>query len=154
HLNLMWEVDLLGPLLLIRAAVPHMRTAGAGHIINISSRAAVFPGPGPYERREEQPGSARGSFYAMVKAGLERFSQALAVELFESNIAVNALSPEGRINTPGSMYWTHRDTAPEDLPIEVAEQMGKSAVWICEQPPAEYNGHIDFDEALCREQGL
>ncbi len=155
HLNMMWEVDLLGPLMLFRAAVPHMRTAGHGHILNISSRAGVFPGPGPYRRGEDkQPGGARGSFYAMVKAGLERFTQALAIELGDANISVNALSPQGRINTPGSMYWTHRDTDPADLPFEEATMMGMAAVWICEQPPAEYSGHIDFDEEFCREHGL
>jgi citronellol/citronellal dehydrogenase len=155
HLNMMWEIDLLGPLMLIRAAVPHMRAAGRGHILNISSRAGVFPGPGPYRRGEDtQPGGARGSFYAMVKAGLERFTQALAIELEDANIAVNALSPQGRINTPGSMYWTHRDTDPADLPFEEATKMGRAAVWICEQPPAEYSGHIDFDEEFCREHGL
>jgi NAD(P)-dependent dehydrogenase (short-subunit alcohol dehydrogenase family) len=155
HLNMMWEVDLLGPLMLIRAAVPHMRTAGHGHILHISSRAGVVPGPGPYRRGEDkQPGGARGSFYAMVKAGLERFTQALAIELGDANISVNALSPQGRINTPGSMYWTHRDTDPADLPFEEATMMGMAAVWICEQPPAEYSGHIDFDEEFCREHGL
>jgi NAD(P)-dependent dehydrogenase (short-subunit alcohol dehydrogenase family) len=155
HLELMWDVDLRGPLMMIRAALPHLRAAGAGHIINISSRAGVFPGPGPYDRTPgDQPGSARGSFYAMVKAGLERFTQALAMELQSANISVNALSPQGRINTPGSMYWTHRETPIEELPFETADKMGKSAVWICEQPPQEYTGHILFDEELCREQGL
>jgi NAD(P)-dependent dehydrogenase (short-subunit alcohol dehydrogenase family) len=155
HLNLMWNVDLLGPLMLIRHALPHLREAGRGHIINVSSRAGVFPGPGPYNRDPStQPGGARGSFYAMVKAGLERFTQALAIELESSDISVNALSPEGRIDTPGSMYWTNRDTPIDELEFEAADLMGKAAVWMCEQPPREFTGHIRFDEELCAEQGL
>jgi len=155
HLDLMWNVDLLGPLMLMRFALPHLRAAGRGHIINISSRAGVFPGPGPYNRdRPQQPGGVRGSFYAMVKAGLERFTQALAIELEPADISVNALSPEGRIDTPGSMYWTNRDTPVDELQFEEAALMGKAAVWICEQPPAEFTGHIRFDEELCAERGL
>lgn len=153
HLTMMWEIDLLGPLLLIREALPHMRSAGRGHIINISSRAGVFPGPGPY-RRGPREGIVRGSFYAMVKAGLERYTQALAIEVEDANIAVNALSPQGRINTPGSMYWTNRDAPVDRLEFEVAHQMGLAAVWMCEQPASAYTGHIDFDEDLCAREGL
>ena len=90
----------------------------------------------------------------MVKAGLERLTQALAMELESTNISVNALSPQGRINTAGSMYWTHRGTPIDELPLETADMTGKSAVWICAQPPREYTGQILFDEELCREQGL
>ena len=60
HLELMWGVDLRGPLMMIGAALPHLRAAGTGHIINISSRAGVFPGPGPYDRLPgDQPGEPR-----------------------------------------------------------------------------------------------
>mgnify|MGYP001470022287 CR=1 FL=1 len=31
HLDLIWQIDLRGPLLLIRDCVPHMRAAGGGH---------------------------------------------------------------------------------------------------------------------------
>ena len=48
HIDLLWQIDLRGPILLMREAIPHIRAAGGGHIINISSVAAVFPGPGPY----------------------------------------------------------------------------------------------------------
>ncbi|MQA00782.1 MAG: SDR family NAD(P)-dependent oxidoreductase [Dehalococcoidia bacterium] len=154
HLSLMWEVDLLGPLLLIREALPHLRAAGGGHLINISSRAASSPGPGPYQRRAPAGAIVRGSFYAMLKAGLERYTQALAAELEDASIAVNALSPMGRINTPGSMFWTNRDTPLDDLEFQVAHEMGMAAVWICEQQPPGYTGHIDFDEELCAREGL
>ena len=32
--------------------------------------------------------------------------------------------------------------------------MAKGTVWICEQPPGEFTGHIYFDEDLCAEKGL
>ncbi|MEX0783124.1 MAG: SDR family NAD(P)-dependent oxidoreductase [Dehalococcoidia bacterium] len=147
HIDLIWQVDLRGPILLMREAVPHLRAAGGGHIINVSSRAGVFPGPGPY------PEARRGgSFYGMIKAGLERLSQGLAMELQEDGIAVNVLSPQGRIKTPGNAFATNNPENP-DLEFEEAVAMAKGTRWICEQP-ANFTGNILFDEELCRERGL
>jgi NAD(P)-dependent dehydrogenase (short-subunit alcohol dehydrogenase family) len=148
HLDLIWQIDLRGPLLLMRAALPHLRAAGAGHIINISSRAGVFPGPGPYKETR-----AGGSFYAMVKAGLERYSQSLAMELQDANISVNVLSPQGRIRTPGNI-WAQNDKDNPTLEFEPADKIAVAARWICEQPPAEFTGNILFDEDMVREYGL
>ena len=148
HLDLIWQIDLRGPLLLMRAALPHMRAAGGGHIINISSRAGVFPGPGPYKEAR-----AGGSFYAMVKAGLERYSQSLAMEVQEDNISVNVLSPQGRIRTPGNI-WADNDRENPTLEFEPADKISVAALWICEQPPTEFTGNILFDEDMVRELGL
>lgn len=148
HLDLIWQIDLRGPLLLMRACVPHMKAAGGGHIVNVSSRAGVFPGPGPYP--ETRSG---GGFYAMVKSGLERYSQALAMELQDDGIAVNVLSPLGRIRTPGNI-WAENDPENPTLEFERAPHMAKGTVWICEQAPVEFSGHILFDEDLCAEKGL
>ena len=150
HIDLMWQIDLRGPVLLCRAAVPHMQSAGGGHIINVSSRAAVFPGPGPYG--EDQLRTS-GAFYAMVKAGLERFTQALAVEYQASNIAANVLSPKGRVKTPGNVF-AENDREHPNLDFEPAEEMGKAAVWICEQRPPTYTGNIVYDRDICEAQSL
>ena len=131
----------------MREAIPHMRKNGEGHIINVSSRAGVFPGPGPYP--EARKG---GAFYGMIKAGLERFSQGLAMELQDDKIAVNVLSPQGRIKTPGNVFATNDPNNP-DLDFEPATAMAKGTRWICEQGP-EYTGHILFDEDLAKEKGL
>ncbi len=147
HIDLIWQVDLRGPLLLMREAIPHMRKNGEGHIINVSSRAGVFPGPGPYP--EARKG---GAFYGMIKAGLERFSQGLAMELQDDKIAVNVLSPQGRIKTPGNVFATNDPNNP-DLDFEPATAMAKGARWICEQGPT-FTGHILFDEDLAKEKGL
>ncbi len=147
HLDLIWQIDLRGPLLLMKHVVPLMRAGGRGHIINISSRAAEFPGPGPY--REPSTG---GPFYGMVKAGLERISQALAVELQPANISVNVLSPDGRIRTPGNI-WAENDPANPNLAFEEAWEMAKGVTWICQQG-VEFTGQIRFDRELCLEQGL
>jgi citronellol/citronellal dehydrogenase len=151
HLDLMWRVDLRGLLMAIRYALDPMSQSDGGHIINVSSRAGVFPGPGPYNA--EQRARRGGSFYAMVKAGLERFSQSLAMEVQDENIAVNVLSPQGRIKTPGNIF-AQNDRENPDLEFEEAVAMGKATVWICEQNPQQFTGNILFDEDLCREQGL
>lgn len=147
HIDLIWQVDLRGPILLTREAIPHMRAAGGGHIINVSSIAGVFPGPGPYENPR-----GGGPFYGMIKAGLERLSQSLAMELQADGISVNVLSPQGRIKTPGNLF-AQNDREHPNLEFETAEYMAKGALWICQQPPT-YTGNIKFDEDLCREQGL
>lgn len=150
HIDLIWQVDLRGPVWLMREAIPHMRQARRGHILNISSAAAVFPGPGPYDASRLSFG---GGLYGMVKAGLERISQGLAVEYQSENIAVNVLSPEGRIKTPGNLF-AENDPENPSLEFEAADLMGKAAVWICEQEPQKYTGNITFDERLCRQAGL
>lgn len=147
HIELIWQIDLRGPIMLMREAIPHIRAAGGGHIINVSSVAGVFPGPGPYENPR-----GGGPFYGMIKAGLERLSQSLAMELQQDNISVNVLSPQGRIQTPGNLF-AQNDKENPNLDFETATYMAKGAVWICEQP-VTYTGNIKFDEDLCREQGL
>jgi len=151
HLDLMWRVDLRGLLMGMRFAVDPIAQSGGGHIINVSSRAGVFPGPGPYNA--EQRARRGGAFYGMVKAGLERFSQSLAMELADENIAVNVLSPQGRIKTPGNIFAQNSKENP-DLEFEEAVAMGKATVWICEQDPQQFTGNILFDEDLCREKAL
>ena len=69
------------------AAVPHMRKAGHGNIINVSSIAARHGGG---------PGSV---MYASAKGFVSTFTHGLAKELVKDNIRVNAVSP-GVIATP------------------------------------------------------
>ena len=147
HIDLIWQVDLRGPILLMRDAIPHLRAAGGGHIINVSSVAGVFPGPGPY--KEPRKG---GAFYGMIKAGLERLTQGLAMELQDDKISVNVLSPQGRIKTPGNLF-AQNDPENPNLDFEPATAMARGARWICEQPPT-VTGNIWFDEDLCREKGI
>ncbi len=73
-----------------RAVVPPMRAAGGGSIINISSGGAGH---------ESTPFMPPGFLtYSVAKAAMERFSTALAPELVDDGIAVNALRP-GAVRT-------------------------------------------------------
>lgn len=79
------EVNLGGPVLLCRAALPHLKAKGYGRIINISGGGATAPRP-------------RFSAYAASKAALVRFTETLAEELRDFDITVNAVAP-GALNT-------------------------------------------------------
>jgi NAD(P)-dependent dehydrogenase (short-subunit alcohol dehydrogenase family) len=74
------RVNLDGPFLLTKAALPHLRAAGWGRIVNIVS-AVVFLGPPELVA------------YTTSKAGLVGFTRALATELGPANITVNAIAP-------------------------------------------------------------
>lgn len=73
-------INFLGTLYVTHAAVPHMISAGRGHIINMSSTAGLNPRPG-------------NSVYASTKAAIASFSQALRLELADHRIRVTYLVP-------------------------------------------------------------
>ncbi|MCW2602806.1 MAG: Short-chain dehydrogenase [Pseudonocardiales bacterium] len=150
HIALSLEVNVRAPILTMREAIPHLRAAGGGHIINLSSIAAVQPGPGPYT-----PDQIRGGdiFYGPEKSMIEHFTQRQAIALQNDHIAVNTLSPMGRIKTPGNLFFSNDKENPT-LEFESADYMGKAAVWICEQAAADFTGQITYDETLCAEKGL
>jgi citronellol/citronellal dehydrogenase len=150
HIELSLQVNVRGPILAMKEAVPHLRAAGGGHIINLSSIAAVQPGPGPYD-----PSQIRGGdiFYGPEKSMIEHFTQRQAIALQLDGIAVNTLSPMGRIRTPGNLFFENDRDNPT-LEFETADAMGKAAVWMCSQPTSVFTGNNVYDETLCAEQGL
>jgi uncharacterized protein len=62
------RLNLITPIELCRQAVAHMRPRGHGHLVNISSLAAIIPFPGL-------------TTYGASKAGLSRFTAGLRTEL-------------------------------------------------------------------------
>jgi NAD(P)-dependent dehydrogenase (short-subunit alcohol dehydrogenase family) len=79
------EINLGGPVLLCRAAIPHFKAQRYGRIINLSGGGAASPRP-------------RFSAYASSKAALVRFTETVAEELKDFNIRANAVAP-GALNT-------------------------------------------------------
>lgn len=88
HDDLDWIVgiDLLGPMHGTRALLPHLRRSRAGHVVFVSSMAALFPVP-------------LQTSYAAAKAGLRQYAASLRIELATDGIGVTTVLP-GTIATP------------------------------------------------------
>jgi len=74
------EVNVLGTMYMTRALINPMLERGWGRIINIASVAGVY-------------GNARMADYSMTKGALIAFTSALAKEVTERGVLVNAVSP-------------------------------------------------------------
>ena len=151
QIELSIAVNLLGPIWAMRAVVPHMKAAGGGHIINVSSSGSIPPGPGPYS--EEQRSRSGDLLYGPEKSALEHFTQTQARDLQEHNIAVNVLSPNHLVRTPGNLF-AQNDPENPTLDFDVADEMGKAAVWLCQQRADQCTGNIFYDRDLVAEKGL
>lgn len=79
-------INLKGPLLFCKHALPPMRAQGGGAIVNVASISATCGIP-------KQP------LYAPSKGGLLQMTRQLAVQYAGDNVRVNAVSP-GTIETP------------------------------------------------------
>lgn len=124
---------LRAPFVLSRAAIPLMRERGAGWIVNVGSVTALPPLK-PYGPFEQQGGA---TLYAAVKTALNRFTQGLAAECLESNIAVNLVAPSTAIATPGAARYI-----PTDYPTERVEYLAESALQLAYLPAAERTGLV------------
>jgi len=132
--------NLLGPIQLIRAALPHLRAQGGGRVIGLSTYGGQAALPG-------------GSLYHASKWGLEGFLDALGQELAPLNIGVTIIEPGGaRTNfrfggaqlgtpmdaykgTPAAMVHTMmKDTSR--LPPGDPAMMAKVMIESVEQNPA------------------
>ena len=76
-------IDLGGSYRCAQAAVPHMRAAGGGHIVNFSDWAAASGRP---RYNGYLP-------YYVAKRGVIGLTEALALELAQDHILVNAIAP-------------------------------------------------------------
>jgi NAD(P)-dependent dehydrogenase (short-subunit alcohol dehydrogenase family) len=81
-----WELHVMGPMRLMRAAGARMAAAGGGRIVNVTSVHEHVPLPS-------------AAAYCAAKAGLGMFTQVLALELAAAGVTVNAVAP-GHIATP------------------------------------------------------
>lgn len=148
HWRAMLAVDLTAPFLLAQMVIPEMIERGGGHIVNISSGASRGPGQGPYTTK-----ARGGTPYGTVKAGLERFTQGLAHELFEHNIAVNSLAPNKVVPTPGTLH--HKLVESMDDPRgEPPEYMAKAALVLATCDPKVLTGRIAYSQDLLKENGM
>lgn len=111
------DTNLSGVFYCCHAAIPHLRQAGGGWIINISSLAGknAFTG---------------GAAYCASKAGLNAFSEALMQEVRHDNIRVSYIMPGsvatgfGGRGAAGQADWK---LAPEDVAEVVTDLLAQPA---------------------------
>lgn len=84
--NSMFQTNLLGPVRLTRALLPHFQKQRRGSIVNISSTLGLRP-------------TADTSAYSALKAALINWTQALAQENGPHGLRVNCVCP-GIVDTP------------------------------------------------------
>ncbi len=123
------------PFVLTKAAVPHMRKQGAGWIVNIGSVTGVAP-VRPYREYNKTSGDV---VYASMKAALHRFTQGMAAEVLDDNIAVNCVGPSTAVRTPGAAQLI-----PESFPTEPVEYLAETVLAMCHLPAAECTGLVAF----------
>ena len=124
--DLVMAINVQAPLLCVRAALPHMRAAGRGRIVNLSSQAALRPVPGLMS-------------YGMSKLALERLTTDLARQLVRDRIAVNCF----RIDIPVASEGTLANMGDVDLSDwEPTSVPAEGILWMVEQPD-EYSGYCE-----------
>jgi len=144
-----WAVNFHAPFLLSKLVLEDMVPRGSGSIINISSGSAVGPGRGPYPDTTADGG---GACYGAEKAALERFTQGLAIEVYDNGISVTSLAPSQVVATPGTVF--HNLVTGMDDPLsESPELMAKAALLLASEPLDLVTGRVTYSQQILMEFG-
>lgn len=114
----MIDVNLKAPLQLTRIALPYIRDAGGGAIINVGSLAGRLPVPG-------------SAVYSASKNGLRAFTYAIAEEMPDASIKFAVVSP-GPIDTGFIMDDVDKvSDLTFSQPISSADDVGQAILDLC-----------------------
>lgn len=118
-----WETNVLGPVLLAQAALPHL-AASQGAIINVSSTFGSRPAPGM-------------SQYGASKAALEHLTRSWAFELADQRIRVNAIAPGpaesealDRLGLPAARVEQIKAEEQRQIPLGRRGEPEEVAYWV------------------------
>jgi len=121
------EVNLTGMFICSKVVIPVMKKQGKGVIINIASESSVIAHD---HRVYAEPGKYKSPAYIATKTGVIGLTRALAAQLGQYNIRVNALSPGG-VENP-------------QMPKDFVERFGSANMLLRMARPNEYNAAILF----------
>lgn len=110
-----FDVNVIGMVRTIRAALPHLRKSNAGSITNVSSIVATV-------------GVPQRACYSASKGAVLSLTLATAADLISDGIRVNCVCP-GTVDTPWVMRLLDqsRDPAAERAALEARQPMGRLA---------------------------
>jgi len=134
--RLAYECNVIAPLSLAQAAIPDMREAGAGWIVNMTSVGARLPEGPPFYLG---PQGSTMELYGTTKAALNRLTSGLAGDLYGSGIRVNAVGPRVAVMSEG-----FADLIGDQLPAELfesLEQIVEAVTALCDCP-ADITGRV------------
>ena len=132
----MFATNVTGTMLCTRAALPAMIERRYGRIVNVSSQLA-------------RAGVGTGGFaaYAATKGAIEAFTRAVAHEVGEHGITVNAIAPGG-IDTDMSravMTPEYRARRTKELPVRhlgTLDDVGYAALCLADEAAAYLTGQV------------
>jgi citronellol/citronellal dehydrogenase len=125
--SFMFDLNVNAPIDLAQQAIPGMKARDGGWILNISSATAVQPVV-PY--RDSKQNTWIIGPYGASKAALDRYTVALAHELAEHDIFVNAMAPVAIVLTQGADYVRDIARRNPDM-VEPVEMMAEAALALC-----------------------
>ena len=121
-----FEINTVGPLRVVRAALPHMLAAGWGRIVNLSSRSGTFSATW-----------ADAPAYGISKAALNMLTVQYAKELSGSGVLMNACCPG----------WVRTRMGGDDAERSVQEG-ADTPVWLATLPDDGPSGLLFGDRAV------
>ncbi|MFN3547437.1 MAG: 3-hydroxybutyrate dehydrogenase [Mesorhizobium sp.] len=133
----------------IAAAIPLMKKAGWGRIVNIASAHGLVASP--YK-----------AAYVAAKHGVLGLTKTVALEVATSGITCNAICPgyvltplvEAQIPDQMKAHGMDRETVIREVMLDrqptrqfvTVEQIGATALWLCSEAASQVNGaHISVD---------
>lgn len=136
--NKVIAINLTGPYLCMKYALPQMLKQGAGVIVNMASILGVV-------------GFATAGAYTAAKHGLIGLTQVAALEYATQGIRVNAVCP-GFIETPmvmerGLAAGSHSEVYQQIAILHPMKRLGKpeeiaaAVVWLCSEAASFVTGH-------------
>ena len=123
----LFRVNVVGPLLVVRGALPHLAASGHGRVVNVSSWLASVSG--------FAPGAAANYGYRTTKAALVMATRALAAEVGPMGVTAIAVNPG----------WMRTEMGGERAELDPADSAAGILDVAARLTPTDGGRFIDWD---------